>query len=141
MTDLVAGADALASAFAGLAPVAAPAAAGPASSAPAPAPVVRFLTDKPRRADLVLAWPVELDGVPYRTVTVRRMSVAEVGAFMDALKDAPEGASVRFPIFDDERGAPLPDALWDVLDPDDHDALQRAAADFLPARFRAATTA
>ncbi len=144
MTDFVAG-------FVGAEPPAAPAPpAQPASAAPsvpvaaeapAPAPVARFLTDKPRQTSVDLDWPLELDGVAYRTVTVRRMTVAEVGAFMDRVKDVGQSQVVRLPMFADEHGAPLPDALWDALDADDSDRLNQVASGFLPARFRGGTPA
>ena len=112
-----------------------------AAATPAAAPVVaRFLTAKPRQTIIPLDWPIALGDVEYRSVTVRRMSTADVGAFMDRMRDAPDGTVVRFPIFDDERGAPVPDAVWDALDSDDSDKLNKAAADFLPARFRATPT-
>lgn len=45
-------------------------------------------------------------------------------------------AKVRLPLFRDERGEPIPDEVMDALDDDDRLALDEAAANFLPRRFR-----
>ena len=83
-----------------------------------------------------LEWPVEWNGRTYESVTLRRLTVAEVAAFVESLKDLPEGAKIRWPIFCDENGAPMPPEVMDALDADDSDALDKAALDFLPRRFR-----
>ncbi len=45
-------------------------------------------------------------------------------------------AKVRLPLFRDEHGEPVPDAVMDALDDDDRLALDEAAENFLPRRFR-----
>ena len=98
-------------------------------------PAVRWLTDKKRVESYALAYPFELDGVEYRTITIKRLTGAEVAAFMEKMRDAPQGTSLRYPLFFVER-VEISDAAWAALDDDDRLALEAIASDFLPARFR-----
>jgi hypothetical protein len=108
-----------------------------------PAPL--FLGDRPRSHSVRLEWPVEYMGTRYEAITVRRLTTAEVAAFMQKVAEHheanPEAADevMRFPIFFDERGEPVPDEVMDGLDDDDAVPLNEAAVRFLPRRFRAAT--
>lgn len=104
--------------------------------APARAVQVAYLGDKPRVVDFPLAWPLQVDGVEFRSITVKRLTTREVGVFVDQIRGKAAGERVRFPIFVDAAGQPIPDAVWDALDPDDTDALTEVADRFLPARFR-----
>jgi Phage tail assembly chaperone proteins, E, or 41 or 14 len=104
-----------------------------------PAPQVRWLTDKKRVESLTLDYPIEIDGIEYRVVEVRRLTAGEVAAFVDKMRGSPD-TTLKFPMFFDERGAPLADAFWDAVDDDDRFALDRVSQDFLPVRFRAAQT-
>lgn len=100
-----------------------------------------FIGDRPRAASIALEWPLTFAGRLYDKLTVRRLTAGEVAAFTERLaktvKDDPD-ASVTFPMFADADGADLPDGLLDALDADDRDALDKAALDFLPKRFRGA---
>ena len=120
------------------APVA-PAVPAPAAAAPVVPTQVTYLGDKPRVTELPLAWPLSVDGVEYRSITVKRLTTREVGRFVDLIRTKPEGEKVRWPIFVDAAGAAIPDSVWDALDPDDTDALNEVADRFLPARFRDGT--
>jgi|ERR1039458_3584415 hypothetical protein len=87
-----------------------------------------------------LAWPVTYQGKHYEQIGLRRMTAKEVSDFVVRIEA--EGrinpdAILRFPIFVDETGAAIPDAMMDGLDADDADVLNTAAIDFLPLRFRA----
>ncbi|CAH1649641.1 phage tail assembly protein [Chelatococcus asaccharovorans] len=91
-----------------------------------------FVGGQPRSQTVALEYPLELDGVRYDAVTVRRLTVAEVSAYAEALtaaRDADQPAP-RFPMFD------VPDAVLDHLDDDDAEAVNKVALDFLPRRFR-----
>ncbi len=120
---------------------AAPVPAAPAVPEPAAPPVTRFLNDRSRVKTVALDWPVEVDGVAYREVVVRRLTAGEVGAFVDRVRASGSGAEVRFPLFYDAAGTPIPDRAWDAFDSDDADKLVEAGDDFLPARFRTVRTA
>lgn len=119
----------------------APAPAAPAVPKPATPPVARFLSDRPRVKTVALDWPVEVDGIDYREVVIRRLTAGEVGAFVDRVRASGSTTEVRFPLFYDAAGAPIPDRAWDAFDSDDADKLVEAGDDFLPARFRTARTA
>jgi hypothetical protein len=96
--------------------------------------------DRPRAKTVPLEWPVEYAGKVYDAVTLVRLTAGDVIKFSreleTALKNDPD-APVRFPIFKDDSGAPIPDEVLDALDDDDRMTLDEAAVDFLPRRFRA----
>ena len=99
----------------------------------------QFLSDRPRMKPVRLDWPVTFDGLEYREITLVRLTAGEVARFQEELeallRDNPD-AALRFPIFRDETGAAVPAEVLDALDDDDRFELDRAAADFLPRRFR-----
>ena len=101
--------------------------------------VAQFLSDRPRSKTIDLSWPISFDGRVYQAITLIRLTAGDVSKFQDELeallRDNPD-AALRFPIFRDETGAPIPAAVLDALDDDDRFELDRAAADFLPRRFR-----
>ncbi len=110
----------------------------PPAVAPVPPPVSApesssFLGDRPREKRISLEWPKAFRGKSYAAITIKRLTVADVAAFIEKL----DGGKLRFPIFFDDEGAPVPDALLDALDDDDGEVLDREALDFLPRRFRA----
>lgn len=108
----------------------------PAASPPEPP---RFVdVGRPRSRVIPLEWPVDFDGRCWREIVVRRMTTIEVAGLMERMRAQPE-REFRFPMFDDPSGQPVPDAVLDQLDDDDSYALNRAATDFLPRRFRTAT--
>ncbi|WP_336801726.1 phage tail assembly protein [Kaistia sp. MMO-174] len=79
-----------------------------------------------------LDWPVTIDGVRYESVTVRRMTVGEIGDFLLAMAKS-DGERLRFPMYD------VSDAVLERLDADDGDKIEEAVQRFLPRRFRTAT--
>ena len=101
--------------------------------------VAQFLSDRPRSKTIDLSWPISFDGRVYQAITLIRLTAGDVSKFQDELeallRDNPD-AAFRFPIFRDETGAPIPADVLDALDDDDRFELDRAAADFLPRRFR-----
>lgn len=101
--------------------------------APPSAPV--FIGDKSRVETVALDWPLSYGGKTYASITLKRMTTAEVADFIDRMRKAGEAATARFPIFVDEAGAPIPDEVMDGLDADDMDRLNERAANFLPRRF------
>jgi hypothetical protein len=101
----------------------------------------RFLDTRPRVATVQLLWPVAFEGREYRAISIVRLTAAEVAKFQDdleALLKNDANARLRFPLFRDEAGALVPEAVLDALDDDDRFELDKAAFDFLPRRFRAA---
>jgi hypothetical protein len=101
--------------------------------------VARIVSDRPRAATITLEWPIAYDGRVYATITVARLTAAEVAHFQEEivqLLDSGADAKVRLPLFRDARGELIPDAVMDALDDDDRLALDEAAASFLPRRFR-----
>ncbi len=102
-------------------------------------PETKFLGDRPLKR-VALAWPIEFDGKPYREIALARLTAREVSDFARKLAEAKADEAVTFPIFRDPDGGPLPEGLLGALDDDDRLALDEAARDFLPRRFRGAET-
>lgn len=104
----------------------------PEASAPAPAP--RFVNTAGRSETVPLEWPIEFDGLLYDSVTVRRMTVADIAAFEQRINEARRTGGdldkIRFPMFD------VPEAVMDALDSDDADRVGEVTLRFLPRRFR-----
>ena len=101
--------------------------------------VARIVSERPRAATITLEWPIAYDGRFYATITVARLTAAEVARFQEEIVQLLEGgadAKVRLPLFRDENGELIPDAVMDALDDDDRLALDEAAVSFLPRRFR-----
>ena len=99
----------------------------------------RFLSDRPRRQTINLEWPVSFDGRDYRNITLIRLTAGDVSRFQEEIErllSSNSDSKVRLPLFRDENGEPIPDAVMDALDDDDRLALDEAAAGFLPRRFR-----
>lgn len=86
---------------------------------------------------VALAWPVAHGAATIDAIHVRRLTVKEVADYIEALRASPPEAVVRFPMYCDAAGAPIPPEVLDALDDDDMLALEEAARDFLPRRFRA----
>lgn len=97
--------------------------------------VAQFLSDSPRSKTIELSWPTSFDGGNYQPITMIRLTAGDVARLEDELevllRDNPD-AALRFPIFWDETGAPVPEEVLDALDDDDRFELDRAAADFFP---------
>jgi len=90
-----------------------------------------------RRFDL--QWPIDHDGKLIDHVNLRRLTHGDVAAFMayiDETRKTNPNVEVRFPIFVDDAGELIPDAIFNSLDADDAAALTEAGLDFLPLAFR-----
>lgn len=98
----------------------------------ADAPV--FVGGKPRARTIALEWPLKLGDKVYTSVTVRRLTVAEIETFVEEAKDSAKQtiAAPKWPPMCD-----VPPAVLEALDPDDQDAISEAIMDFLPRRLRA----
>lgn len=108
------------------------------STAAQPSPVT-IVSGPPLSQRVPLRWSYQHDGRTFDAVTVKRLTVAEIRALTAAQRAAEEkdpDASLPFPIFVDDDGAPIPQAVMDAMLDDDMVALERAADDFFPARFR-----
>jgi len=97
----------------------------PSAETPATKPVAILKGDRSRA--IALSYPVEYDGIEYTTITVRRMTGAEVSAFYTA-----DGDEKRLPMFD------CPIEVIEALDADDAENVSKAVIDFLPRSMRAA---
>lgn len=125
---------------AGPAPSPAPVAPPVAARAPAPASSApRFVGGKVRMRTIPLDYHLEYEGRTYTSITLRRPTSIEIGQWYERLfeeaKTEPD-ARVRFPIFEDEDGNPIPGAVLDALDGEDDERVMGAAGDFLPPRLR-----
>lgn len=89
---------------------------------------VTHVRDAERFRIVELTWPVTFEGKTYERITVSRMSVRQLGVFMDTIES--KGRLSDLPMFD------VPREVIEELDADDGDKLDEAAADFLPRRFR-----
>jgi hypothetical protein len=101
--------------------------------------LARIVSERPRRQTVDLEWPVLFEGREYRSITLIRLTAGDVSRFQDEIERLLRSNSdtkVRLPLFRDEDGALIPDAVMDALDDDDRLALDEAAANFLPRRFR-----
>ncbi|MFG1414064.1 phage tail assembly protein [Xanthobacter sp. VTT E-85241] len=105
---------------------------GPAASAaPVPEPPV-FENPSARSETVPLEWPVVFEGVRYAAISVRRLTVGEVDAYVALAREAGEKPP-RFPMFD------VPDAVLNHLDDDDAERVNAVMLRFLPRRFRVGT--
>jgi hypothetical protein len=95
--------------------------------APVTAPAARIIGDKHFRA-VPLEWPVEYGGKVIDKIMVRRMTGAEVSAFITTLRENPDAA--RLAMYD------VPHEVIDALDADDYASVQKAVNDFLPRALR-----
>ena len=91
----------------------------------------RFTGNKARTTTVPLEHHVEFAGKVYTAIIVSRMTVAQVGEFVEAAQV--DGANARLPMFD------APFEVIDALDPDDAETVNKAVRDFLPRSLRPAT--
>jgi len=99
----------------------------------------RIVSTRPRFKTIDLQWPIAYAGKEYTSITITRLTAADVAKFqteLEAVLKNDANASLRFPLYRDETGAPIPEAVLDALDDDDKFELDRASIDFLPRRFR-----
>lgn len=89
----------------------------------------RFCGTRPREKLVPLDYPVEYDGKVYDGIRVRRMTVAEVGAFIEAA-GGEDAKTARLPMFD------APPEVLDALDADDAERVNEVVRDFLPRALR-----
>lgn len=109
------------------------------STEPQSAPVV---PGRPRHRTVPLDFPLTFADRTWSEIHLRRLTAGDVAAYVEDLRErlkADPNATSRPPIFVDEAGTPIPPGLFEALDDDDAAALDEAAEDFLPRRFRAMT--
>lgn len=104
-------------------------------------PTAKFDNSAKRQKTISLEWPFTLDGKRYDKVVLRRMTQAEVAGMIQAINEAQgtNTSEIGFPIFYDTDGYLLSDSIIAAMDADDAAALDEAARDFLPRRFRSET--
>lgn len=94
---------------------------------PAETPSARIFSGPDRSKPVPLTWPIEYDGKVYDTVTVRRITGAEVRSL---LAQAADGSLDFLPMLD------CPQPVYEALDDDDLYEIDKVIADFLPRRLR-----
>jgi hypothetical protein len=92
----------------------------------------RFVGGRPRSTVVKLEYPIEFDGKVYEQITITRMTVKQLGAYIESIRNA-SGDPPPPPIFD------APREVIEALDADDSAAIDRIALDFLPRVLREAT--
>lgn len=105
------------------------AAAGPAMARPEAARL-RFVGSRPVETTVPLDFPFEHDGRLVEAITIRRLTVAEVPAVLDAM----DGVLDRYVAYAAMCG--LPAAVLRGLDFDDGERVTEIAHDFLPRFLR-----
>lgn len=83
-----------------------------------------------RTRTVELEYPAEFDGMTYDKVTIRRMTLDELTAYIGSSED-----DAVPPMFD------IPPQVLAALDPDDSDAVFTAAMELLPRRMKRALPA
>ncbi|MCJ2051253.1 hypothetical protein [Methylobacterium sp. J-070] len=114
-------------------------AAAPASPVPTQPAIAApsFIGSRVRSRTVALEWPLSYGGQAYEAIVVARPTTGQLAEYFDRLMAQREAsAALRFPVFFDVAGAPIPDALMDALDPDDTDKVMEVVSDFLPSRLR-----
>ena len=101
--------------------------AAPALAAP------KFIGGGPRSKVVPLEHPVAYDGREYHAITLVRLNAKEVEDMLDKIN---RGEGTEIPIFRDAEGAVIPKIVLHALDDNDSLALDEAAVDFIPKRFR-----
>lgn len=107
-------------------------------TAAAPPIAPQFVDAAARRKTIDLDYPVAYEGRIYTCIHLQRLTAQEVADWVESIVGK-EGGRIRFPLFRDDAGAPIPDAVLDGLDADDRDVIDKATIDFLPRRFRGVT--
>jgi len=99
-------------------------------------PVVRFESQEGRAREqtVPLEWPFFYGERRVDAIVVRRMTTAQVEAYVETLKEAEEKISPPMLFFPD--GVPVPSEVLDAMDSDDETTLCEAITRFLPRRLR-----
>ena len=87
----------------------------------------RIVSEAPREKVVPLAWPIEFGGKTYSEVRIKRVSGKEMRDFVNKLQ---AGENSVPPVFD------IPIEVYDAMDADDADMLDKEGLDFLPRSLR-----
>lgn len=96
---------------------------------PAAVPVAKIVSDKAREKMVPLEYPVEYDGKVWTEIRVHRVTAGEVS---DWIKRLDSDEDQMPPVVD------CPMAVWNALDADDQDTVDKEAMAFTPRRLKAA---
>lgn len=96
---------------------------------PAEMPVAKIVTDKVREKFIPLEYPVEFDGKLYEQIRIHRVSAQEVSDWIKRL----DGDGDQMPPVVD-----CPMEVWNALDADDQDTVDKEAMAFTPRRLKEA---
>jgi hypothetical protein len=84
-----------------------------------------------------LKYPVVVGGRLYAEIRLARLTVAEVAQFLETVSNGDNRSAIAWPVYRDENGEPIPQAVLNSLDDDDAYAAEQGLRDFLPLRLRA----
>lgn len=96
-----------------------------------------FVDPSGRSRAFPLKYPVTVGGRVYSEICLARLTVAEVAQFLEAVSNGDKRSAIAWPVYRDESGEPLPQAVLNALDDDDGFAVEQGLRDFLPLRLRA----
>jgi hypothetical protein len=96
-----------------------------------------FVDPSGRSRAFKLKYSVTVGGRVYTEIYLARLTVAEVAQFLEAVSNSDKRSAIAWPVYRDENGEPIPQAVLNALDDDDGFAIEKDLIDFLPLRLRA----
>jgi hypothetical protein len=96
-----------------------------------------FVDPSGRSRAFKLKYPVTVGGRVYSEIYLARLTVGEVAQFLDAVSNGDKRSAIAWPVYRDESGEALPQAVLNALDDDDGFTVEQGLRDFLPLRLRA----
>lgn len=95
---------------------------------PVETPVARIVSTKARDRMVEIDFPVEYDGKTYTEIRIRRISGKELQEFFTAM----DASIITIPPVVD-----CPTAVWEAMDADDQEKVEKEALDFFPRKLTA----
>ena len=96
-----------------------------------------FIDPSGRSRAFTLKHPVVVNGRAYREIRLARLTVADVAQFLEAVSAGDKRSAIAWPVYRDENGEPIPQAVLSALDDDDGFTIEQGLRDFLPRRLQA----
>jgi hypothetical protein len=78
-----------------------------------------FVDPSGRSRAFKLKYPVIVGGRTYSEIYLARLTVGEVAQFLDAVSNGDKRSAIAWPVYRDESGEALPQAVLNALDDDD----------------------
>jgi hypothetical protein len=98
---------------------------------------IAFANPSGRSRAFPLKYPIVVGDRIYSEVHLARLTVAEVAQFLEAVSNGDKRSAIAWPVYRDENGEPIPQAVLNGLDDDDGFTVEQGLRDFLPLRLRA----